>query len=311
MKSLVFVETKNLTREEWLKYRRKGICGSDVSCLLGINKFKSELELWQEKTNQIPLETKDNKYMEWGRIIEPIIRNHFSNVTGKDVVEIKAILQHPENRFMLANVDGIVINDNEEPALLEIKTTSEYKRNDWSDGVPIYYQTQVQHYLMVTGLSKAYVAVLIGGNTFQIHEVYADAEVQAMLLAVEQEFWNKVQNMIRPNIDGSDAAKIYLDNLYTGGLKEELLLPTDAIEFVDEYLQACADEEVIKAKKQEATNHLKEYLKDHEQAICGNHKITWKSVTTERFDSKKFKEEHPDIYQQYVKQSCSRRFNVK
>ena len=292
MKSLVFVETENLTKEEWLKYRKMGITGTDAGA--------------------IPLETKDNKYMEWGRIIEPIIRNHFSNVTGKDVVEIKAILQHPENRFMLANVDGIVINDNEEPALLEIKTTSEYKRNDWSDGVPIYYQTQVQHYLMVTGLSKAYVAVLIGGNTFQIHEVYADTTVQDMLLAVEQEFWNKVQNMIRPNIDGSDAAKIYLDNLYnTGGLKDELLLPEDAIEYIDEYLQACADEEVIKAKKQEATNHLKEYLKDHEQAICGNHKITWKSVTTERFESKKFKEEHPDMYQQYVKQSCSRRFNVK
>ena len=124
MKSLIFVETANLTKEEWLKYRRKGICGSDVGCLLGINKWKSELELWQEKTNQIPLETKDNEYMEWGRIMEPIIRNHFSNVTGKDVVEIKAILQHPEHKFWLGDIDGIVINDNEEPALLEIKTTS-------------------------------------------------------------------------------------------------------------------------------------------------------------------------------------------
>ena len=125
---------------------------------------------------------------------------------------------------------------------------------------------------------------------------------------VSKEEWLKYR---RKGICGSDAAKMYLDNLYTGGLKEELLLPTDAIEYIDEYLQACADEEVIKAKKQEATNHLKEYLKDHEQAVCGNHKITWKSVTTERFDSKKFKEEHPDMYQQYVKQSCSRRFNVK
>ena len=41
----VLVETEGLSREEWLKWRKSGIGGSDVSCLLGINKWKSEIEL--------------------------------------------------------------------------------------------------------------------------------------------------------------------------------------------------------------------------------------------------------------------------
>ena len=53
MKTNVVVKTKNLSREEWLKYRTKGIGGSDVSIIAGINPFKSVHQLWLEKTEQV------------------------------------------------------------------------------------------------------------------------------------------------------------------------------------------------------------------------------------------------------------------
>ena len=43
------ISTVNLPREEWLKERRKGVCGSESSVILGINLYKSILTLWQEK----------------------------------------------------------------------------------------------------------------------------------------------------------------------------------------------------------------------------------------------------------------------
>ena len=229
MNANILVETDNLSKEEWLRYRKQGIGGSDVSCLLGINKWKSEIELWLDKTNQTNTHVEENEAMQWGTIMEPIIRNHFAEVTGKTVVELKAMLQHPEHPFMLADVDGVTVDDSGNPAILEIKTASEFKRSDWDEGVPAYYQTQVQHYLCVTGIQKAYVAVLIGGNSFRVYEVDADAEIQSMLIAVEKDFWNKVQNMIRPEMDGSDAAKNLLDSLYHGGISEEIVMPDEAI----------------------------------------------------------------------------------
>ena len=181
----ILVETAGLSKEEWLRYRNMGIGGSDVAALLGISKWKTELELWLEKTGQGDALVQENEAMQWGTIMEPVIRTHFSEITGKPVVEVKAILQHPAHLYMLANIDGLTVDDEGNPAILEIKTASEYKRSEWENGVPVYYQTQVQHYLCVAGIQKAYVAVLIGGNSFYIHEVDADTEVQQMLIALE------------------------------------------------------------------------------------------------------------------------------
>ena len=311
MNANILVETDGLSREEWLKWRKRGIGGSDVSCLLGINKWKSEIELWLDKTNQTNEPAEENEAMQWGNIMEPIIRNHFAEVMNKPVVEVKAMLQHPQYPYMLADVDGLTVDDAGNPAILEIKTASEYKRSEWEEDIPTYYQTQVQHYLCVTGIAKAYVAVLIGGNSFKVYEVDADMEIQSMLVTLEQEFWNKVQNMIRPEMDGSDAAKDLLDNIYRGGIAEQIILPEEAIEYVDQYIEACAEEDNAKAKKQEASNRIKEIMGDYDKAKCLNHTISWKTVSSERLDTKALKEEQLELYQKYVKTSKSRRFTLK
>lgn len=311
MNANILVVTEGMSREEWLRWRKKGIGGSDVASILGINKWSSAIELWLDKTNQKNDPKEVNSAMEWGTILEPVIRNYFSTVTGKSVVEVKAILQNPKYPFMLADIDGATTTNNGDPAILEIKTASEYKRDEWLEGVPNYYLVQCQHYLCVTGVSKAYVAVLIGGNSFRIYEVDADPEVQQMLIAVERDFWNKVQNMIRPDIDGSDAAKDLLDEIYRGGVEEEIVLPEEAIEWVDAYIEASADEDNAKAKKQEASNHLKEIMGDFDKASCLGHSISWKPVTSERLDTKALKEKDPDIYAKYAKSSTSRRFTIR
>ena len=311
MNANILVETEGLSREEWLRYRKCGIGGSDVADILGISKWNSAISLWLDKTNQTNEPVEENEAMQWGTIMEPIIRKHFAEVTGKTVVEVKAMLQHPEHPFMLADVDGLTTDDEGNPAILEIKTASEYKRAEWENDIPSYYQTQVQHYLCVTGVQKAFVAVLIGGNSFKVYEVDADTEIQAMLVAVEKDFWNKVQNMIRPEMDGSDAAKNLMDSLYHGGISEEIVMPDEAIEYVDAYIEACAEEDNAKAKKQEASNHIKEIMGDYDKAICLGHIISWKPVSSERLDSKALKEAEPEIYEKYVKKSISRRFTIK
>ena len=43
---------KTTNREEWLKERKKGIGASEASCIIGVNPWKTNVELWQEKTGQ-------------------------------------------------------------------------------------------------------------------------------------------------------------------------------------------------------------------------------------------------------------------
>lgn len=307
----IFVETEGLSKEEWLHYRKGGIGGSDVAAILGISKWKSEIEIWLDKTNQTDDIPEENEAMKWGNIMEPVIRNYFSEIMDRPVVEVKAILQHPEYPFMLADIDGLTIDDEGNPAVLEIKTASEFKRNEWEGGIPAYYETQVQHYLCVTGAAKAYVAVLIGGNTFLVYEVDADLEVHKMLIDVEKDFWNKVENRVRPEIDGSDASRELLDRIYKGGSSEKAMLPGETIGYIEAYISASDDEEDAKAKKQDAANHIKDIMGDFNSAECFGHIVTWKPVKSERVDAKALKAEEPEVYAKYVKTTTSRRFSVK
>ena len=307
----ILVETEGLSREKWLEYRRMGIGGSDVAALLGISKWKSPLELWLEKTGQSEDEVEENEAMKWGKIMEPVLRNHFAKISHKPVVEVEAILQNPAFPFMLANIDGLTVDDNGEPAILEIKTASEYKRGDWEEDVPVYYKVQLLHYMAVTGIQKGYVAVLIGGNTFRVYQADADKDIQDYLVHTEAQFWHKVQNNIRPEIDGSDAAAEWLNKHYSGGDKEPLILSAEGLLLVNQYLAASADEDEAKERKQAAANRLKEIMGNHNKAIAGEHSISWTPYTTERLDTKVLKAEMPDIVSKYTKSSTSRRFSIR
>ena len=88
-------------------------------------------------------------------------------------------------------------------------------------------------------------------------------------------------------------------------------MPEEAQKYLDMYFEGQAEAETAKEKIQLATNNLKQYLKDNEVAVLNDHKVTWKSISSERLDSKRLKEELPDIYEQYTKKSESRRFTVK
>ncbi len=52
--------------------------------------------------------------------------------------------------------------------------------------------------MAVTGYQGAYIAVLIGGNTFKWKFVERDEELISMLVELESDFWNHVQDCIPP-----------------------------------------------------------------------------------------------------------------
>src|SRR5699024_10850639 len=197
------INIKHLSREEWLQERQSGIGGSDAGTILGVNKWKSKTQLFFEKTNPELKQEVDNEYIYWGNVLEDIVAKEFENRTGKRVRRDNRMLRHPEHDFMLANMDRVVVG---EKALLECKTTSQYNKDLWEgDDIPAQYLCQVQHYMAVTGYKKAYIAVLLGGNTFIWKEIDRDEELINILIEAEKESWeNNVQAGEIPDIDGSE-----------------------------------------------------------------------------------------------------------
>lgn len=310
MNANVLVSTKDMKYQEWLEYRRRGIGGSDVAAVCGLSKWKSPVEVWLDKTGQIdPVPAGEAAY--WGTLMEPIIRQEFADRTGFKIRQVNAILQHRRFPFMFANVDGIVTDPNLGDGIFEAKTASAYRAAEWEHGIPDEYALQVQHYMVVTGLSFAWVAVLIGGNQFVWRLIERDEAVIDLLIQMESRFWKLVETRIAPEIDGSKASVELLNRLYPNGIKENIELPPEALDLITQFEEAQQEEKRIIEMKDLAANKLKDLLKNHEAGQIDGRVVSWKSVKSERLDTKSLKVDHPDIYEQYVKESNYRRFSVK
>jgi putative phage-type endonuclease len=301
----VMVSTKNMTRDEWLNFRRCGIGGSDVAVICGLSKYKSVLQLWMEKTGQLePEEAGEAAY--WGNVMEPIIRNEFANRTGFKVDTINSMLKHPEHAFMLANVDGIVINKDGRKSIFEAKTASAYKAEQWEDDkIPEEYMLQIQHYMAVTGFKSTFIAAIIGGNQFIYKKIERDDELIDMIIQLEYNFWESVVNNEPPAPDGSESCINLLSRLYpTADSKSKIILPDEALQLVEQFNDAKEHEKYYTELKDAAANQLKAMLGENETGIINDITVSWKNVTTNRLDTKAFKEEVPEIYEHYVKANC-------
>lgn len=309
MNGQVLAKTLDMDRDKWLELRRQGIGGSDAAAVAGLNPWKSPVEVWLEKTGQIT-EQPDNEKMYWGRVLEDIIAQEFSRRTGLKVWRRNAILQHPEYPFMIANIDRRIVGKEEG---LECKTASEYVKDQWKDdNVPDMYIIQCQHYMAVTGAKAWWIAVLIGGNCFKYTKIERDEEIIEYLIKIESDFWRLVEENTPPEPDGSEASTQLLARLYPEAEPESRIrLPLEAKDLIRQYEAAKLDEQEARTRKEEAANKLKAMLKDKEVGLIGDREVRWKSIISTRFDTKRFKKDHPDLYKQYVKESEYRRFEIR
>lgn len=306
----VLVKTKDLSREEWLRYRIQGIGGSDVSIIAGINPFKSVHQLWLEKTGQMEPEQTDSDYAHFGTLLEPVVRREFMQRTGIKVRQKHMLLQSEEYPFMLADLDG-VINDGGEMAVFEAKTASAYKQEVWEEGVPAPYILQVQHYMAVTKAKRAYIAALVGGNRFFHHVVERDEDMIGKIIAMERYFWETyVTGGVEPVPDGSDATTDYFNSRFSHSNGLTVELPEEALSVCMEYDRLSEELKKVEAAKNAAANQLKSYLKEAEAGVIGDRRVTWKEINKSTVDTKRLKSEKPEIYNDFLKDSSYRRLSV-
>jgi len=208
--ALCLVKTQDLSCNQWLDVRKGGIGSSDAAAAVGLNPYKSRLQLWMEKTSQDANLEKvdpndDNSAMFWGTLLEPMVAAAYTKRTGNKVRRINAVLQHSKHSWMLANIDREVVGAND-VSMLECKIAGMNGAKLWRDGVPEYVQLQVQHQLAVTGKQAADVACQICGNELRVYRIDRDDELIERLTEREAEFWNLVVTRTAPEPDGSDSA---------------------------------------------------------------------------------------------------------
>ena len=312
MAAVVLASIEGISKEEWLAYRNMGIGGSDASVVCGVNKYKSPLELWMEKTGQRPpQEAGEAAY--WGTRLESLIRDEFALRSGIKVIPVKQILQSKEHPFMLANLDGVCRCPVHGKCVFEAKTANAFKAGEWDGAaIPQEYLLQIQHYLCVTGYNGAYIAALIGGNSFQSKFVKRDEELISMIIRYERDFWMHVQDGVPLPPDDSKACGEFLSRQYPGSIaKSKIMLPDNVADLIRQHSIADEQMEIFKKQKQKAENTMKQMLGEHEMGIVGDGYVKWSTVTQNKFNAKLLEAEQPEVHAKYKVESTYRRFTIK
>lgn len=204
----------------WLEARKNGIGGSDAACIVGMNPWKSNIDLWKEKVGLVvPEDISDKPAVKYGKEAEAPLRrlfelDHPEITVGYD--QYGMIANDPERPWLFATLDGELAKGTSK-GILEVKTTEIRRSTDWAkwdNRVPDHYYIQLLHQLLATGYDFAVLLAQIKWQkdgrpqktireyTFWRSEVQNDLDY---LRSAEDAFWccvkeNKQPALILPGI---------------------------------------------------------------------------------------------------------------
>ncbi|MEN1893133.1 lambda-exonuclease family protein [Staphylococcus nepalensis] len=312
MNKLKSISTKNMSDEEWKQLRTHSIGGSDCGTILGMNNYESPFTLWQKKlwASEYEEDISDKLQVKFGHYNEQFVAKLFEDDTGKKVRKHNKMMYHKNYDFISANVDRVVVGEN---ALLECKTTSEFLKDKWKDGnVPASYMAQCYHYMAVTGVDVVYIAVLFGNSEFHYEIIERDEEIINDIINAEVEFWNEyIVKGQRPPADDSEVTSKALNNFWKNTRPDVVNFDEEKTALFKSILAIKQQQKDLDKQLKGHQNQLKELLGENEFGEVSDYKASWKKQNRESFDAKRFKEEYPELYEQFKKSSTTRTLNVK
>ena len=302
------VSTRNLSKEDWLRYRKRGITGTDAGAILGLNPYRSAFQVYHDKISDT-IENIDSEAMRQGRDLEEYVAQRFTEATGLKVRRANAIYQNEEHPLLLADFDRLIVG---QKAGLECKTVSPFSADKWADGkIPAHYMAQVNHYLAVSGFDCWYIAALIFGKELVIHKIISDKAVLDNLIAEEEHFGKyNVMPEIAPTPTGSEGDTQQINQMYFDDDKSKTA-DLNAVRDLLDKRQSLSDQiEQLEQEKTAIEQQVKLEMQDAAYGTAPGYKVSWVSSESKRVDSQRLKKEQPDIFNRYSKNVSSRRFTI-
>jgi putative phage-type endonuclease len=289
-----------MNREQWLKERKTYIGGSDLGAIIGVNKYRSALDVYLEKTSA-HVEEVNNDATYWGSALEEVVAQEYSKRMNLPVEIETTLLRHPKHEFLAANIDRWV---DSKKYVLECKTTSFMNAKEWgeegTDQLPETYLIQVAWYAAICDVPKVDIAVLIGGQDFRIYEYERNKEFEDKLIKIACNFWHHhVEKRIPPAC--SNLTDTF--NLFPIGNNKELTASENITQKIYELKSLKEQESTVQKAIEKIKVEIQEFMQDYDILLDNSGCVvaTWKNVTSRTlFDVKRLKQECQDIYLKYV-----------
>ena len=253
---------------EWLAARRDGLGASEVPAILGLDRYKSGLDIWLEKRGLAEPRQGDTMPQKVGRFAEAMIANLYAEQTGAVLMTVPT-RRHPQVETLFASADRMVVGMDAADWLypVEIKNRGGIPQG-WgeagTDLVPEAIAVQVHVQMACYGMAFADVAALLGGNDFRVYRLYRDKDIEATILETAASWWQRhIVEGIEPEITGPSAAD-YLARKFREVTGDVIKADADAELLLAEYGGTRAKLAVLEEAEKE--------LKLQVQALIGENK---------------------------------------
>lgn len=257
--------------------RMKGIGGSDISAIMGVNPFKSPLDVYLDKIGESePLE--DNFPMRLGRAMEVTLRQTYQELHECRIhCSIEPRLLILEDGIFYHHPDGIASIDSDGTTtdhLWEAKSSSRYSA--WKNGPPIEVLMQCRWGLLLSGLPKCVVSLSLGGREYREFEIFPDHQMQNEMIDAASDFWNcNVVEKVPPDPSGSESDRVWLDGEFE---ERDSVCPLNAtlVELAKDRLIVDALVKGGTKERDEIDQLIMKEMGDHSAAAGDNFRVTWK-----------------------------------
>ena len=305
--------------EQWLKTRSKGIGGSDVGAICGVNNWTSARQIYFNKTGQFQDQTEPSyaakERMHFGHVLESVVANEFEERNPEYCcIEADGTYSSKAFDFLLANVDRLVINleDLNIAGILECKTASESMNEEWANGnVPMSYYYQVQHYMFVTGIHRAWICCLVGGNKFYQYDIFFDEQLYTKHILPELiNFWqNCVLKLQEPSTQAADDD--FFNKLFASPTEEEPVELTTFDDLGDKLIALKIQQKELDKEIKALQAQVKAELGEHTVGYSPSYEFKWSPRTRTGIDSTKLRSEYPEVYDDCITTTSYRQMSIK
>ena len=205
---LILTPIKDMTKEDWLRFRKRGIGASEVGCILGLSPYKSSIELFYEKIGQGIRQDIENMSMFMGKFHEPaiaelweywggteesMIENFYSGTKVRRCQKVNYYVQNPDYPWLFVSLDRkINKTETQGEGSLELKTISGYESDNWESGIPAPHIVQVQTQLLVCMFDHGELFTMKDGRRFDLIPFDFMPDVCDTIINVTKAFWDKV-----------------------------------------------------------------------------------------------------------------------
>ena len=266
-------------RRRFLEARQQGIGASDAAAVLGLSPWGTPLTVYHDKVEPIGDLTPGSLPMWLGLRLEDVVAELFTARTGQRVRSDNRTHVHPEDPWLISHLDYRVLGQPDELVECKIQNSRSGWGEDGTDDVPVYYWTQAQHELLVTGARICHIPVLFGLYDFRVFHIGRDEKFHETWRVAASDFWhNHVLARIPPQLGGDAFSRKVVSARYPTYEDVLKVLPPER-----ELIVLRLREEMVKLKEQEvAVETLKNRVKDligDSAGIEGSWgKVTWRSI---------------------------------